>query len=424
MTTSPDRSTIRITEAVYQDVAPQIDREAGIIRRVKILGRKSDNGRVYSDQAIKEAAALYNNVKVNIDHPQGEKGDVTRPLADTFGTLRDIDLAEDGVYGNLHYLKSHPLAETVCEAAERMPTQLGLSHNAEGRITSDDKQDVVESVECVYSVDLVSRPATNYSLFESATMPNIKLSDAVKTQVPGANPATDETVQPKPKTPASQRQVREDYGTMDQMQEDDPADFPDTDPGADMPSMDDDAEEDDEITVDSVFQNLIGLIGSADIDSEVRKELMGNVLDLQDKINEAMTGKTVKEDDEEQTVPAMKADAQESRRGKRGNLAESKVLAVIVAAIKDMRRELREQTERSRAHSLCAQYGVIPSPTMINAVAALKSDDQRREFLESADAHRRIGPKLRSRSLTESAGTKQSDIPLDDPKKLATFLRK
>jgi predicted regulator of Ras-like GTPase activity (Roadblock/LC7/MglB family) len=73
----------------------------------------------------------------------------------------------DGVYGDLHYLKSHPQADVVAEAAERNPNRLGLSHHAEGAVRMDGASVVVESVDKVYSVDLVQTPATNAGLFES-----------------------------------------------------------------------------------------------------------------------------------------------------------------------------------------------------------------------------------------------------------------
>ena len=47
----------------------KVDREAGVIRDVRILGRESQNGRTYSQHALEQACRLYQNVKVNIDHP-------------------------------------------------------------------------------------------------------------------------------------------------------------------------------------------------------------------------------------------------------------------------------------------------------------------------------------------------------------------
>lgn len=147
-------------------IAPsRIDRDSGLIEGVRILGPTSKNGRTYSAKAMEQAARLYEGAPVNIDHPRGEGKD--RPVSDAFGWIRNVRQMPDGVYGDLHYLKSHPQADVVAEAAERNPNRLGLSHHAEGAVRMDGASVVVESVDRVYSVDLVQTPATNAGLFES-----------------------------------------------------------------------------------------------------------------------------------------------------------------------------------------------------------------------------------------------------------------
>jgi hypothetical protein len=146
----------------------RVDFERGIIRDVKVLGRRSRNGRVYSDRALQQARTLYEGAPVYLDHPDRRSPDADRPIASKFGHLKNVRLAPDGIRADLVFLKKHPLAESICEAAERMPGQLGLSHNAEGRVTEDrDGNTIVDSVEAVRSVDLVTNPATNRGLFES-----------------------------------------------------------------------------------------------------------------------------------------------------------------------------------------------------------------------------------------------------------------
>lgn len=147
-----------------------IDREAGVIHGVKIIGKQSKNGREYSEAALDEAARLYEGIKVNVDHQSRAKLNEDRPFTDGFGELRNVRRAEDGSsdrYGDLHFLKSHPLAEMVCESAERFPNQFGLSHHADGKVRRIGSKTVVESVQSVRSVDIVGRPATNRGIFES-----------------------------------------------------------------------------------------------------------------------------------------------------------------------------------------------------------------------------------------------------------------
>jgi hypothetical protein len=157
---------MRLTEQTT--IAPKrVDREAGLIEGVRILGQDSRNGRRYSPRAMAEAARLYEGAPVNVDHPATERRD--RPLAEAFGWIRNVRQEAGAVYGDLHYLKSHPQAELVAEAAERNPNRIGLSHHAEGTVRMDGKQVIVETVERVHSIDLVQTPATNAGLFESET---------------------------------------------------------------------------------------------------------------------------------------------------------------------------------------------------------------------------------------------------------------
>ncbi|MBW3600568.1 MAG: hypothetical protein KY475_25310 [Planctomycetes bacterium] len=150
--------------------AARVDREAGVIRDVKVLGYASANGRRYSPEAVRRAVALYEGIRVNVDHPPPARAEAERPVAARFGVLKGVAAREDGLYGDLHYLRSHPLAELTAEAAERLPEALGLSHNAEGRVSQNGGVTVVEEIVRVRSVDLVADPATTRSLFEGESV--------------------------------------------------------------------------------------------------------------------------------------------------------------------------------------------------------------------------------------------------------------
>lgn len=145
-----------------------VDRDAGVIRSVKILGRESKNGRTYSDKALNEAARQYEGCDVNVNHPDRSKPNSERRIEDGIGWLESVRVERDGVYGDLHYLKEHPSAGLVVEAAERKSNRFGLSHNAQGTVHKVNGKNVVESIDRVLSVDLVQNPATNAGLFESA----------------------------------------------------------------------------------------------------------------------------------------------------------------------------------------------------------------------------------------------------------------
>lgn len=161
-----ERTTSPLLEVAFSS-APKVDRGAGVIRAVKILGKQSRNGRMYTDEALAQAAGLYEGVCVHIDHPEAHTLGGDRKFADGFGYLQGVRRQDDGVYGDLVFLKSHTLAEQICESAEKMPRQFGLSHHAEGYVTTQDDKTIVEGIARVFSVDIVRNPATNRGLFES-----------------------------------------------------------------------------------------------------------------------------------------------------------------------------------------------------------------------------------------------------------------
>jgi hypothetical protein len=160
---------VTLREDVVHGGSLTVDREKGEIRGVKILGWESTNRRRYLPEAGRAARGLYEGRAVNVDHFV-QAGD-NRSAYDRLGKLQDVEVRADGLYGTLVVLKSHPMAERVFEAAERMPDAFGLSHNAEGRgHTDSDGIFVVEEITRVNSVDLVADPATNKSLSESKTI--------------------------------------------------------------------------------------------------------------------------------------------------------------------------------------------------------------------------------------------------------------
>ena len=156
--------TVQLQERVAAGVG-RVDREAGVIRGVRVLGRVSKNGRTYLPQAITGAKPFYEGIRVNCDHPASARGD--RSIADRIGWLAGVRESDGGLRGDLHLILSHPFTPAVLEMAERNPSMIGLSHNAEGRITKQDGKNVVEEITRVRSVDLVADPATASGLFES-----------------------------------------------------------------------------------------------------------------------------------------------------------------------------------------------------------------------------------------------------------------
>lgn len=151
----------------------RVDREAGVIHGAKILGTESrySNGKVrrrYSESAIEQAAKAYEGLGFNTNHPDRKTPDVERGVEERVGWFESVTSKSDGVYADLHCIKSHPFTPILMEIAERNPAMIGLSHNADGVETvQKNGERLVESIDRVISVDLVQKPATNSSLFES-----------------------------------------------------------------------------------------------------------------------------------------------------------------------------------------------------------------------------------------------------------------
>ncbi len=154
-----------ITNTPRRDV--RIDREVGVLYGVKIIGRSSRNGRLYPNETLQEAIPLYENSKVNLDHPEG---DPNRPRSyqDRFGVIRNVTLREnDGLYADFRFNPKHSVAEQLLWDAQNAPENVGFSHNVEAIIRQEDGQVVVEKILAVRSVDLVADPATTSGLFET-----------------------------------------------------------------------------------------------------------------------------------------------------------------------------------------------------------------------------------------------------------------
>jgi hypothetical protein len=155
-----------LVEYVTTPVGLRVDREAGFLAEVKVLGLQSANGRRYDPAGVRKAAGLYEAKQVNVDHGSTSKD--SRSARDRFGWLEGIYVKDDGLYARkLHFLKSHPMAGPIAEAAERNPSLFALSHNAVGNSRNDGSGSVVvEEIEEVLSVDVVADGATCRSLRE------------------------------------------------------------------------------------------------------------------------------------------------------------------------------------------------------------------------------------------------------------------
>lgn len=154
----------------------RVDRSAGVIRGVKLLGLNSRNGRRYVEDALSSAIGLYEGAKVNINHPKGHPLS-PRDYQDRLGVVRGVEFrAGEGLFGDLHFNPKHSLSEQLVWDAEHAPQNVGMSHNVLARTKRDGDETVVEAITKVQSIDLVADPATTNGLYEHAEADSVPAS--------------------------------------------------------------------------------------------------------------------------------------------------------------------------------------------------------------------------------------------------------
>ncbi len=144
----------------------RVDRARAVIKGVKLVGNISRRNRRYPQHVLRNAIRLYEGTDCYVNHVDpGSR----RKAEDKIGKIRNVRESMDGngLVGDLHYIPSHPMAESLAWAAENDPTQYGLSHNANGPTRREpDGSETVLRIDRIQSVDLVGAGATVESLFE------------------------------------------------------------------------------------------------------------------------------------------------------------------------------------------------------------------------------------------------------------------
>lgn len=363
--------------------APKVDREAGVIRDVRILGRVSKNGREYSDTALAQAARMYEGLGVNLNHPDRKSEAVERPVQDGFGWLESVQVRADGVYGNLHFLKSHPAAPMICESAERNPKRFGLSHNAQGRVVSKNGKNVVESIETVRSVDVVQNPATNTGLFESQE--NLPMKITLK----------EFAAKMDRKNAESARLVKlmemDEYGAM-------PMEVASTDMSADDHAK-------------AAFKAMInGVLDDDSLDLAAKKKKIGDILGMQEKLLNKS----------EESTPAGDGGA-ESEGGDTATEShkpkDDAMLTKLQEQVATLTKERDESRTREACRALLESKKREVTDVRLSALAAV-SEGQRTALVESWPEKSEAKPARQKPEF--SAPLTESFKPASDPKSFAS----
>lgn len=160
------------SEIETEDAFESVNSEAeGVIRGVKLLGLRSRNKRNYDTPGVrKTGVSLLEGAQVYIDHPKNPQD--PRSYRDKIGHVKNVQFRPGaGHFGDIHYNPKHNAAEQFLWDVKNSPTTLGMSINAKFKPGKTDRNgdQVVESLEMVRSVDIVTKPATADGIFEHET---------------------------------------------------------------------------------------------------------------------------------------------------------------------------------------------------------------------------------------------------------------
>lgn len=162
------------TEDAFEAIAEdRIDREKGIIRGVKLLGIRSKNRRDYDTPGVRVSAQkLLSGAAIYIDHPKTATD--ARSYKDKFGVVgKEVKYVPgQGHFGDIHFNPKNQVAEQFIWDVLFAPNTFGMSINSAVKYADDGRRNktgdqVIESIEVLRSLDVVTRPGTTDGIFES-----------------------------------------------------------------------------------------------------------------------------------------------------------------------------------------------------------------------------------------------------------------
>jgi len=393
---------MRFTETIWMAEDTSIDEAAGVIRGVKIIGTSSRNGRTYPPDVLRKAAPLYEGAMVNMNHREPGSGKGARVAEDRFGTLSAVSYREGkspGLYGDMHYFKSHDMAGRVAEAQRRpeLRNTFGLSHDADGEGRQTGGGFLVEKITKVHSVDVVSDPATNRSFFESVQLRTIRLSELV------ANLPADS----KAKALMKQKMDQKVLDPNTEIEAD-----PNQDPAADPEQAPEEA-------VDAAFRaEVVKAFDDEALDSAGRSSRIDGILKAHDEVKDTMAkaanngqannGNPADAGGSNGTPPAQEPQGKESQK-----VGESLNSDPTLASLQEEVRQLRAKDE---CRELLEETGRKSTPRLLKALIGMANNEDRKAFLEELGqvqeekGHERVGaPKPKPRTTGQNTPPPNGD---------------
>ncbi len=403
----PRPSAVLLHEEARLDKASRVDRAAGVIRGVKVLGPTSPNthdqpgatSTAYTPDCLKAAVPLFEGAAVYQNHPDRRQAHHPRKSEDKLGELVNARLGDDGVYADLRLLLTRPLSASVLEAAEKMPSAYSLSINGEA-----DDADVVRGVYTVRkiglirSVDIVAKGGTNKGLFEGHMT-------TLREYLTGLAPKLDAVRRKRVKALLE----ADDMGMTDvDMAEPMPGD----DPGADAAAGVEGTPDHEQALWDGFRAAMTAIIDGPD-DAETKAKKIRQYLKAHEKLcsdEAAVEGEEVEEADEEEGDAVAddddKPDEKDDKKDKKDKVKEGE--------------ELRLLRAEKKCRQLCEAARVEADGTLLEALARLPEAQQKQMI------HREKSRQRRRTALTEGdqGGPDQGLDAVTDGKGFADLLRR
>lgn len=162
--------------------------EGTVIKNVLLCGNESKNGYPIPPSAFGDESkvkSLYENKLVYINHviDPDQARVLNRRVEDVGGYIKNVTFEKGKPRGDIHTEGCHK-GEVVLKLASASVPNVGLSHV--GMYAFNENQELgkyVESVEKIYSVDVVTNPATTKTFFEQTKEEKTEMSEALQQEL-------------------------------------------------------------------------------------------------------------------------------------------------------------------------------------------------------------------------------------------------
>ncbi len=141
-----------------------VDFTERLVRNIVLSGGVSKNGHRYTDEALREAVAKYDQKPVFLDHAANVSKPFDRSMRDLVGTITQPRFEQGRVRGDIQVLDTEA-GRTFLALMEGRSPAVGMSHVVLAQRGSNPQ--IVEHIHDVVSVDAVVFPATTNGFHEA-----------------------------------------------------------------------------------------------------------------------------------------------------------------------------------------------------------------------------------------------------------------